>query len=277
MKLLKAIGLTGILAATACGGTSTDTKSVAKTDDTKTEAKSDIGTCPIKGEAACPAGTTANGANCEATGADLVTVSGVAQDFQSERALPGAVVAVLNNDTGAPTGVCGITDGAGKLNIKVPKGKKIGFSTSLLAEEAKDTYQFNLLYDTDSEEKFYSVSNITAQLIPGIIGEPLDPTKATVAGTVVNEAGAAITDTTGEYKVKTKSGQKAYYFNDGVPSSSEKKLNPDNALFVAFGLAPGKQELQLTYNGDVSEVTDNILFAFPDSIAISNIKCAACK
>lgn len=281
MKSLKAIWLAAALMVTACGGD--DPKTVAAEEEIE-DPKSDIGTCPIKGAAACPEGTVANGDNCEASGDGLATVNGVAQDFQSDRPLSGAIVAVLNNDSGEPTGVCGKTDSAGKISIKVPKGKKVAFSTSLLEDGAKDTYQFNITFTTDSEETFFSVSNITAQLIPGIIGEPLDPTKATVAGTVYNMFGKAITTTTTpsgapiSYKVRTKSGQKAYYFDDGIPNSDETELNTKSgdSLFVAFGLLPGKQELELTYNGVVTAVTDNVMFAFPDSIAISNIICTKC-
>ena len=281
MKSLKAIWMAAALIIAACG---TDEIKKVVADLEEEAAKSDIGTCPNKGAETCPAATVANGENCDASGDGLVTVSGTAQDFQSDRALSGAIVSVLNNDTGEPTGVCGKTDSAGKLAVKVPKGKKVAFSTSKLEDQAKDTYQFNITYTTDSDETFFSVSNITAQLIPGIIGEPLDPTKATVAGTVYNMFGKAITTATTpsgapiSYKVRTKSGQKAYYFDDGIPNSDETELNTKSgdSLFVAFGLVPGKQELELTYNGVVTAVTDNTLFAFPDSIAISNITCTKC-
>lgn len=238
---------------------------------------SELATCPPKGAAACAAGTVKSGDKCDAEGADTVTITGKVSDFQSERALGGAVVNFVDNDTGKPNGICGVAASNGALTIKVPKDKRVGFVATI--EGAKDTYQFNVVYDKDQEDVFNSVSNITAQLIPGIIGKSLDETTGTAAGQILNKYGDTTTDTT-EIFVSSASGKKAYYFNDDdtpVDLETQPKLNSKNGLFVIFDLKPGKNEITMTYGGSVSTVTDNSLFAFPDAIAISNITCSDCE
>lgn len=264
------------LALAACGGDDSSTDKTVKQEE-QTPDQSAIATCPPSAAEACPSGTKQAGSGCEFTGGELVTVTGTAVDFQSDRALNGAIVNVMDNDTGKPAGACGVTNASGELSIKVPKGKKIGFAT--FYDGAKDTYQFNLQYDEAGDEKFYSVSGITAQLIPALIGFSPDETKGIVAGTVYNKYGQAITDTEVTYKVRVKGGDEAYYFNDDLPTDhdTQPSLNPDDGLFVAFDLNVGKQTLELTADGDVTATTDNVVFAFPDSVAISNIVCTGCE
>lgn len=238
---------------------------------------SELASCPPKAAAACGAETVKSGDKCEYSGAESVTITGKVADFQSERALGGAVVNFVDNDTGKPNGICGVAASNGSLTIKVPKDKRIGFVAYV--EGAKDTYQFNVIYDKDQEDVFNSVSNITAQLIPGIIGKPIDETTGTAAGQILNKYGDTTTDTT-EILVASASGKNAYYFNDEdlpVDQASQAKLNPKNGLFVMFDLKPGKNEITMKYAGTVSEVTDNTLFAFPDAIAISNVTCTLCE
>lgn len=276
MKSLTKVWFAAMLAVSACGGDSKDTIDKI-VEDLPPPDQSAIATCPPSAAEACPAGTKQAGTGCELSSGDLVTVSGTAVDFQSDRALNGAIVHLMDNDTGKPTGACGVTNASGELAFKVPKGKKIGFGT--FYDGAKDTYQFNQFYDAAADENFFSVSSITAQLIPGLIGFSPDETKGIVAGTVYNKYGKAITDTSVTYKVRVKGGSDAYYFNDDLPTDRETQpaLNPADALFVAFDLEPGKQTLELLANGDVTATTDNVLFAFPDSVAISNITCTGCE
>jgi hypothetical protein len=279
MKAIKAFGLAAMLASGACGN-STDKSNEVVTDGTADDAVSELASCPPAAAAACGAGAVKDAAgNCQYSGADGVVVSGTARDFQSDRELNAAIVNFVDNATGKPTGICGKTDAMGKLAIKVPKGKKLAYATSY--ETAKETYQFNLQYDAASEEDFFSVSEVTAQLIPGLIGFTPDETKGIVAGTVLNQYGDSITADAAAHKllVRTAKGNKAFYFKDDLPADIETqdRLNAENALFVVFDLAPGTQTLELTYDGAVTTTTDNQLAAFPDSVAISNIRCTACS
>lgn len=275
MKSLMKFGVALVLAVAACADSKDTVDKII--EELPPPDQSAIATCPPSAAEACPAGTKQAGTGCELASGDLVTITGTAQDFQSDRALNGAIVHVMDNDTGKPTGACGVSNASGGLAIKVPKGKKIGFGT--FYDGAKDTYQFNQQYDADGDENFLSVSSITAQLIPGLIGFSPDETKGIVAGTVYNKYGKAITDDAVTYKVRVKGGSDAYYFNDDLPTDRETQpaLNPDDALFVAFDLEPGKQTLELLADGAVTTTTDNVLFAFPDSVAISNITCTGCE
>lgn len=277
-----------LLVVAACGGKD-DAGTNTITDDQKQvqPPNPEVVSCPPKNATACPEGTVANGKNCDAAAADAVTVRGVAKDFQSGNALAEAIVNILDNDTGAATGICGVTGNDGVLALKVPKGKKIGLVT--VANGAKDTYQFNLQYPpadvtdqtlTEFEETFNSVSEITAQLIPGIIGFEPDPSKGIVAGTIFkNDYKTAVTYPV-EMKVRTTSGVEAFYFSDNdlpADKSTQPNLNPKNGLFVIFDVPAGKNTLEFLYAGAVSETTDNTLIAFPDSVAISNVVCTPCK
>lgn len=277
MKLAKAFWLAAVFAVAACNGSS-DTDKTAEIIDEVLDDATPVASCPPEGATACSGETEQSGTDCVYTGSDAVTITGTAQDFQTDRALSGAVVNVMDNDTGKPTGICGITNGSGQVSIKVPKDKKVGIATVYTG--AKDTYQFNLEYAEDSDEVFFSVSSITAQLIPGLIGTTPDETKGTVAGTVYNKYVSATTEADVDLLVRSKAGQEAYYFgDDGLPTNLEKQatLNPENALYVIFELEPGAQELELLYDGEVTDVTDNKLFVFPDSVSISNITCTNCE
>jgi hypothetical protein len=278
MNPFRTLPLAALCALVSCSSAESTIDS-AINDMTPSETKADVATCPPAGAAACVGGTAANGTACEYTGSNAVIMHGTAKDFQSERELANTVVHIIDNATGLPTGICGVTDSQGRLDVKVAKGKTVGYATAI--EGAKNTYHFNVKFNEDGDEDFLSVSDITAQLIPGIIGRETNSEMGTVAGTVYNKYGDPVTDTASEkpMKVSTVSGSDAYYFNDKklpVNLADQPALNPQNALFVAFDLAPGAQSLKLTYGGAVSDVTSNTLVAFPDAVAITNIVCASC-
>lgn len=286
----KLMAAAGLLFMAACGGKEESNTDTITDTDGKQQAQPpnpEVVSCPPKNAAACPEGTVANGKNCDAAAADAVTLRGTAKDFQSGNALAGAIVNILDNDTGAATGICGVTGNDGTLALKVPKGKKIGLVT--VAQGAKDTYQFNLQYPpadvtdqtlTEFEETFNSVSEITAQLIPGIIGFEPDPTKGIVAGTIFKSDYKTAVTYPVEMKVRTTGGVEAFYFSDNdlpADKNTQPHLNPKNGLFVIFDVPAGKNTLEFLYAGAVSETTDNTLIAFPDSVAISNVVCVPCR
>ncbi len=286
-KKTNAFLLACLLSMAACGGTTDTVTDIDDDDDDFQEEVSPIASCPPADTGACPAGTVAEGTGCVLTGDDLVTVNGVVNDFQTDSPVPGAVVTVLDNATGKSTGACGITDSAGKITYKAPRGTKIGLATH--EDDQKDTYQFNVQYPavpttdtsvTTFDDSLISVSKLTAQLIPGIATVQIDPTKAIVAGTVYKSDGSKAVDYEDVVMHVSAGGVEANYFSDNdlpAPKTSVESLNPSNGLFVLFNLPTGAQTIEFTFAGEVSATTDNTLVSFPDSVAISNITCVDCN
>jgi hypothetical protein len=291
MKLNKAFIFAAMFALAGCDTTDT-TNPVDTTNPDDEDQLSIIATCPPSAAESCPSGTTADGTSCVLTGDDMVTVSGAINDFQSKRPLkPGAVLNIVDNATGKPTGACTVAGADGAVSFVVPRGEKIGVATS--AKGQKDTYQYHLQWpgefatgvtataDTFTTD-FLSVSEITSQLIPGIIGVELDLTKGIVAGTVYkSEQREAVDYEDVEMRVRISAENEAFYFdNGGLPTSRENQdaLNAANGLFVVFDVPTGtSQTLEFEFAGEVSATTNNTFVAFPNSVAISSIICTDCE
>ncbi len=282
MTFTRVFLLMGVLAFAACGDDDDDngTDRNGQTDDEPTLAA--VATCPPAGAESCGDGTEADGDNCQYDGDDAVTVNGTAVDFLTNQPKPNAIVNLVENDDGEPTGICGVTDNNGQISLRVPRGEVLGVAT--VAQGAKNTWQFNLRYPSDPTDgassvdtTFISVSNALANLIPGLTGVEPDPEQGSIAGSVVRPDGSPVNYTGGT--VATQSGEEAYYFDDtGSPTNRETQpeLNPNNGLFAILNVPPGAHELELSYNGNVSDTTNNTLVTFPDSVAISNIVCTEC-
>jgi hypothetical protein len=290
-KWSKAFLFSGALALAACAG-DIDTNIIddVPEDETPEETLSLVATCPTAEGETCPDGTVANGTACDYDGDDAVVVNAAVEDFQTDNRLSSAVVSVVSNETGDPLGPCAVSNSDGEVTIKMQRDEWVGIAVA--RRNQKDTYQFNLRFpaeataDTEIDYgRFLSVSNVTAMLIPGIIGYEPDPANGIVAGEVRMADGVTAIGSDEDYAdadmyVSTAAGVDAFYFgDDGLPTGhdNQDQLNVENSLFVLFDVVEGKHTLNLTIDGVAQDMAANTLVAKPDSVAISNITCTSCE
>jgi hypothetical protein len=102
-------------------------------------------------------------------------------------------------------------------------------------------------------------------------------------GTVLNKYASPTTEADVPLQVRAQSGEEAFYFvsNESgvlpINHEAQASLNPGNALFAIFDLAPGVHQLELLYDGDVTDTTDGTLVVFPDSVSLTNLICNYCE
>ncbi len=202
-------------------------------------------------------------------------------DFQSKDPVEGALVKVLDNATGLPTGQEVRSKANGLVELQLPKGIRVGFLAS--GADAKPTYQFNI--DSEAQdETLWLVSELTYNVAPALAGLTVDPTKGIVAGGLYffndknqdgridegeeEKVGCGTIETTpaGEYR----------YFNPttGLPASLEAAPTTSKNLsyFLAGNVAidqSGKVTVTAKVGTTVVGTVD--IFVQPDSICISNI------
>lgn len=209
------------------------------------------------------------------------TIEAQVSDFPTYQPVGGALVEVVDNNTGLPVDPpIKVTSPAnGQVVVTIPEelGDYVGIKTSKSGH--KDTYQYNFKVGAKDED-FLIVSDTTVNLVAALLETELDPTKGHAAGGVYwgdptdeNPIGCAEVTTDPE-------GDVHYMGNDDLPfkvrdittpgdPQNGEGTNPKNGHFVSVNMAPGSVDITADADGAKESVTLPALFA--DTICIVNV------
>ncbi|MBZ0272348.1 hypothetical protein K8I61_09945 [bacterium] len=151
------------------------------------------------------------------------TLSGFVHDFQTKQPVAGALVEVLNDETGEPFDPpieATSPSGDAKVSFDIPEGHdQVGIRVS--KEGATDTVQFHFDVGLANEE-FLLIANATRELVALSLGIELDLTKAVMAGGVyygdpIDEDAIGCA----EVSFDPDDGQNVFYFGpDALPTAA---------------------------------------------------------
>lgn len=211
------------------------------------------------------------------------TIEAQVSDFPTYQPVGGALVEVVDNNTGLPVDPpIKVTSPAnGKVVVTIPEelGDYVGIKTS--KSGYKDTYQYNFKVGSKDED-FLIVSEATVSLVAALLEVELDPTKGHAAGGVYwgdptdeNPIGCAEVTTD-----PPNPGNIHYMGLDDLPTLDRdidepgnpkdgEGTNPKNGHFVSVNMEPG--EIKITANADGAEESVTLPALFADSICIVNV------
>jgi len=264
------------------------TKLVAHNDDDEfTEADLDLSSCeadPLPPEGEC-----------------TVTVRGTVIDFKENRFmgpnddfdLTGTKVKVyFDNQIESLDKQADVEAEADNTGRVVLEGLPCNHHVAILAHKqtrpptTKPTIEFNFwVGDTDrGDAEFVTLSVVSYNLIPGILGFEPDTTKGIIAGRFYDCAGhyvenGALQLTQGHNEAfepsQTVCGVGIKYFLDEWPDRNQPNTSPDG-LYAAIDVPPGPVTVhmmgRLTDDGDAIEIGRTHLNALPGSIVFSDAK-----
>jgi hypothetical protein len=275
---------------TGCGTSATD----GDTEDTDTDPISAFDalvnvTDPVGGDLACyTAGTdweTMAWAEPVIDTAAQVTQPTTAEilDFESDEPVADATLEIWLNDkaSGTPDAIAttndeGIADLAG-LPTCEPFAYRV--STDPLLDETKVTLAAHKIITPDSSgtvsDDFTSVSKLTYQLIPTILGIIPLPENAIIAGIAydcneepIEGAQIVVYDENGEIPESLQ----VEYFKEEFPNRDQPHTSPDG-IWVAINVPPGLLRVEMWGNvdGELALLGATELDSFADTINLSNI------
>jgi len=212
------------------------------------------------------------------------TIQAQVSDFPSYAPVQGALVEVVDNDTGQPVDppiqVTSPSDGQVTVTIPEELGDQVGIKTS--KENYHNTYQYN--FDVGStNEDFLIVSRVTSGLIAQLLDTPLEADKSHAAGGVYwgdptdeNPIGCAEITTD-----PPNPGNIHYMGSDDLPAKdrdittpgdpqSGEGTNPSFGHFVSVNMDVGTP-VTITANADGVEEEVLLPALFADSICIVNV------
>lgn len=205
---------------------------------------------------------------------------GIVADFEEDEPVADANVEIWLGD--AVDGAADITATSGSdgtLNIDLPSCQAMTYRVTTTDGNTKDTYEAHQIYDVPSggthNDSLNSVSRVTYQLIPGLLGVTIDEDKGVIAGTAFDCNGSEIEGA--QVVVKDSSGNipeslVVNYFVDSFPNRDQLHTSADG-LWVAANVPEGELTVELyTYNGtDYDLIGATVVPSLADSINISNI------
>lgn len=223
-----------------------------------------------------------------------ITVNALVEDFQNETAVKDATVDMWADDVvdGIPDATA-TSDSGGNLAIDGTSCQKSAYrvTTDPTFAETKTTYKAHNIFtapatgSTVDDATFVSVSSITYQLIPTILGVTVDPDKAIIAGTAYDCARDPATDKdidTGKIEgvqvvVYDASGNvsdtaQVNYFTENFPDRDQLWTSADG-LWVASNVPAGNLRVEMYGNldGVRTLLGATELLSEADSINIGNI------
>ena len=211
------------------------------------------------------------------------SLSGHVVDFQTEDEVPEADwSAWFGNDPTSEADVTGTSRANGAFSATVPACEPLtlGASTPPVWELSIPTFQPNLVLGfSESGElrgDINSVSEVTANLVPGMIGVAQDEALAMVAGQVVGCDGDPVGDVQ-LYPRGSGGPQDAfvYYFRRSLPQATDDQpaTNRDDGLFVALNLPPGRWAFEVWgWDGAAHTLLGTAeLDAFAGSMTLTNV------
>jgi hypothetical protein len=217
------------------------------------------------------------------------------EDFESGDPVDAATVDVYYADRvqGAPD-VSAVSDSAGDLRVASPACQALTYkvTTDPILAETRTTYEAHQVFPHPGEGNteitgfsFLSVSTVTYQLIPTILGVTVDPDKAVIAGTaydVARDAGLPSDDDAGKVEgaqviVYDESGNipdslVVNYFVDDFPDRDQKWTSADG-LWVASNVPPGNLRVEMwgQVDGVLTLLGATQVYSEANGINISNI------
>lgn len=269
--------LGAIIAAAACGGDDDGGAS----DAGMTNARNCAGmgcfvlpTEPLK----TPTGTPdfSCSAHVVQTSSGPVTINGTLADFQTDDPISGGTVAAfydLNFDATPKATGTSAADGAFTMTLPAPVPDRVNFKNS--ASEAFDTYALNIGVDISGAPVTMTrntVSQATAQVLPGLIGIRRTDGLGILAGEAIDCAGAelenaiaTVSTTSGTYTAVTGTGcanpgcAQVYYFKSGLPTGRNLQSDTNtDGLFAIMELPPGNYYLQVWGFVDAADVSQGM-------------------
>lgn len=220
-------------------------------------------------------------------------IAGHVQDFQEETAVYGATVALfLDDEVAGQPGVSGTSDNNGDVVLNGPSCDPVTYrvTTEGGPVATKTTYKAHQIYPTPSGPQiedaiFTSVSDVTYQLIPSILGVTVDPDKAIIAGTAFDctrDAALEPADDSGKVEgvqviVYDEQGNipdtlQVHYFVEAFPARDQLHTSADG-LWVAANVPPGRLRVEMwgQVGGELTLLGATELQSEADSINIANI------
>ncbi|MBM4387579.1 MAG: hypothetical protein FJ088_07550 [Deltaproteobacteria bacterium] len=199
---------------------------------------------------------------------EIITFTGTLTSFLYGTPVEGAAITLLDNDTGAETGVKTKSGANGKVEFQIEKGKKFGLKATL--GNHLDTYQFNM--DVAQDEILWIVANQTVTLAARSSGLSIDAEKGIVAGTIYWENPNEEEEHVGCATIESyPEGDIRYTDSTGfpVPPESAKSTNKDKSYFFLANILPGKVSIKTKM--DATELGMVSSFTYKGAIGISNI------
>ncbi|MBI5526877.1 MAG: carboxypeptidase regulatory-like domain-containing protein [Deltaproteobacteria bacterium] len=217
----------------------------------------------------CPGLTCGRNGRCRAL--ETLSISGTVTDFQTKQPVADAFVELLDDDSGIPLGIGGVSDYEGSIVLRGIEAGVARVGVRVGKSDNMDTVQYHFAAGAQGEA-FYIVSETTASLIGGILGITLDPSKGFAVGGVY--WGDRFDETPVGCAIVTNSpagGEEHYMDNSGIPTKSRdaRGTNPTNGFFMILNMNPGRIVITADANGKRESVVLPDLPA--DSVAVSHI------
>lgn len=214
--------------------------------------------------------------------AKQVVVAGTATvlDFQSDEPVEEAMVQVWYSDdvtTTVDDEGESVADGTVSLDLQVCKAIAYKTAKDPALGETVDTYEAHQIVEPAEpvEVEFNSVSTVTYNIIPSLLGISPTPGLGIIAGTAfdcddepIENARVEVRDASGN----AIDGVIVKYFVDDFPNRDQPDTSPDG-LWVAIDVPPGEVTvvLQTQQGGEVVIAGQTVVQSYADSINISNI------
>ncbi|MFT5455959.1 MAG: hypothetical protein ACI9K2_002443 [Myxococcota bacterium] len=221
-------------------------------------------------------------------------ILGLVEDFESGSGVDKAEVALWLANSFSPTAdVTAESDSVGDVAVRGPSCEPVLYrvTTDPVLGETKTTFKPNQIYPHPGEAAaidgayFTSVSSITYQLIPTILGVVIDPDLAIIAGTafdITRDPSWPSDDPAGKIEgaqiiVYDADGNipdtlAVNYFVSDFPDRDQKYTSPDG-LWVASNVPPGDLRVEMwgRVDGELKLLGATELFSETDSINIANV------
>ena len=203
-------------------------------------------------------------------------------DFQEDDPVPEASVSFwFADDVSTTPDATGVSDANGIVAVDVPACTPTSYLTYTNPdlEATRDTFEAHQIFAPPTvdtiEADINSVSRVTYQLIPSLLGVSPAPDKGVIAGTAYDCAGEPIRNA--QIVVRDANGAIPQslivkYFVDEFPNRDQPATSPDG-LWVAINVPEGTWyvDLYAVRGGTVSLLGTTAVQSFAQSINISNV------
>lgn len=218
-------------------------------------------------------------------------INGFVEDFEEETAVDGATVSLwLDNVVDATPDLTAVSDNNGDVTLSGPACSPISYrvTTEGGPTPTKTTYEVHQVFSPPTgasidDATFVSVSEVTYQLIPGILGVSVDEDKAIIAGTAydctrdpddngdggqIEGAQVIVYDADGNIP----DSLQVNYFTESFPDRDQPHTSADG-LWVAANVPAGDLRVEMWGNvdGTLTLLGASELSSEADSINITNL------
>jgi hypothetical protein len=277
-----------VILAACDGGTDTDTDVDTDTDSELTAFETFINvTDPVIGDLVCyTAGTDWATMKWDTVSVDPDAVQNqsrtlLVEDFESEEAVADSTVEIWLNDVASGTPDDVVTTGTDGLATfaSLPTCQPLAYrvSTDPLWDQTKITLAAHKIVspDTTIDDTFTSVSKLTYQLIPTILGITPLPENAIIAGTAYDcnkEPIEGVQVVVYDENNEIPSSLQVEYFQEKFPSRDQPYTSADG-VWVAINVPPGAMRVEMwgNVNDELVLIGATTLESYADTINLSNI------